>query len=45
MRTAYFWEPYTCTWATPSIEESRWASVFSAYSSSFESESVEVRMA
>ena len=24
-RTAYFWEPNTCTWATPLIMEMRWA--------------------
>ena len=31
-RTAYFCEPYTCTWATPATMEMRWASMVSAYS-------------
>ena len=39
MRTAYFCEPNTETCATPSTIEMRCASTFSAYSSSFESES------
>ncbi len=34
MRTAYFCEPYTCTCATPSTVDSRWARNVSAYSSS-----------
>ena len=39
-RTAYFWEPKTCTWATPLIMEMRWAIVVSAYSSTAASGSV-----
>ncbi len=40
MRTAYFCAPNTETCATPSTMESRWAKVFSAYSSSCERESI-----
>jgi len=32
-RTAYFWEPNTCTCATPVIVEMRWARFVCAYSS------------
>ena len=45
IRTAYFCEPYTCTCATPSMVESRWARNVSAYSSSCGSGSVVVRSA
>ncbi len=34
IRTAYFCEPKTCTWATPSIMEMRWAMMLWPYSSS-----------
>jgi len=40
MRTAYFCEPYTFTWATPSTVEMRCARYVSAYSSTVESGSV-----
>jgi hypothetical protein len=45
IRTAYFIEPYTCTCATPSMVESRWARKVSAYSLSWCSGRVEVRSA
>ena len=35
-RTAYFWEPFTPTWATPLTVEMRWARSVSAYSSTLE---------
>src|ERR1044071_994316 len=40
-RTAYFWEPFTPTWATPLTVEMRWASRVSAYSSTLERGRVE----
>src|SRR6266576_2882413 len=36
-RSAYFWEPYTCTWATPFTIETFWAMVVSAASSTSDS--------
>jgi len=45
MRTAYFWEPYTCTCATPDTIEMRCARNVSAYSSSWESGRVVERSA
>ena len=42
IRTAYFCEPYTCTCATPSTVESRWAMVVWPYSSSADSGRVAV---
>ncbi len=39
-RTAYFWEPYTLTWATPLMVEMRRAIRVWAYSSTAESGSV-----
>ncbi len=36
MRTAYFCEPKTMTWATPLTMEIRWAIMVSAYSSRVE---------
>ncbi len=45
MRTAYFIEPYTCTWATPSTVARRWARKVSAYSLSWCSGSVVERSA
>ena len=35
-RTAYFWEPSTCTCATPLTIDTRWAMSVSAYSSTAE---------
>jgi len=44
IRTAYFWEPNTCTWATPGTVEMRCDRNVSPYSSSTDSGSVcEVR--
>ena len=40
MRTAYACEPLTVTWATPLTMEMRWATRFSAYSSTFDKGSV-----
>ena len=40
-RTAYFWDPYTSTCATPFTVEMRWAMLTSAYSSTSDSGSVE----
>ena len=40
MRTAYFWDPYTITCATPSTMEMRCAMIVWPYSSSADSDSV-----
>jgi len=44
-RTAYFWEPYTCTWATPLTMEIRSPRVVAAYSLRVDSGSVSDFMA